>query len=79
MSPPVVLGRGVGGHLDHEIGLDAHHFDVLVAPVADVATADHVRPRVIARRWLDSGRRVERVDLVAQTVRFTAARWLRGS
>ena len=47
MSPPVVLERGVGSDLDNEVRLDTHGFDVLVAPVPDVAATDDLGPRVI--------------------------------
>ena len=50
VSPPVVFERGVGSDLDNEVGLHAHHFDVLVAPVPDVAATDDLRPRVIVFR-----------------------------
>ena len=34
---------------------------------------------VQARAWIDSGREVETVDRVRKRVRFSAARWRRGS
>ncbi len=41
------------------------------------AGAETTNPQ--ARAWLNAGRRVERIDLSQQVVRFSAAGWLRGS
>jgi len=41
----------------------------------EAGTGSHVQ----ARAWLNSGREVESVDMAARRVRFSAARWRRGS
>jgi hypothetical protein len=41
----------------------------------ETAGSRHVQ----ARAWLDSGREVESVDRTGERVRFSAARWRRGS
>ena len=43
-----MLEGGIGGDLDDEIRLHAHHGDVLVSPVTDVAATDDLGPRMIA-------------------------------
>src|SRR5215213_5207070 len=47
VAPAAVLEGVVGGNLDDDVGLDPHDVDVLAAPVADVAAADHGRPRMV--------------------------------
>jgi hypothetical protein len=41
----------------------------------DAGAGGHVQ----AKAWLNSGREVESVDIAARRVRFSAARWRRGS